>query len=83
MCCTLLGHSVFSWGLKYLQPSFVATVKLLEPVFAAVWGMLLFREIPGAQVVLGGTVVLVGIALYSRTEKPKEDCCLLYTSRCV
>lgn len=73
VCCTLLGHSVFSWGLKYLQPSFVATVKLLEPVFAAVWGMLLFREIPGVQVVLGGTVVLVGIALYSRTEKPKED----------
>ena len=32
--CTLLGHSVFSWGLKYEKASFVAMAKLLEPVFA-------------------------------------------------
>ena len=66
--CTLLGHSVFSWGLKYLPPAFVSTVKLLEPVFASVWGLLLFRERPGLQVVLGGGVILTGIALYSREE---------------
>jgi drug/metabolite transporter (DMT)-like permease len=29
--CNLLGHSVFSWGLKYLPPAFISTVKLLEP----------------------------------------------------
>jgi len=62
--CTLLGHSVFSWGLKYLPPAFIATAKLLEPVFAAVWGLLLFAEIPGWTVVLGGVVVICGVALY-------------------
>lgn len=64
--CTLLGHSVFSWGLKYLPPAFIATAKLLEPVFAAVWGLLLFAEIPGWTVVLGGVVVICGVALYGR-----------------
>lgn len=66
--CTLLGHSVFSWGLKYLPPAFISTVNLLEPVLASVWGLFLFAEQPGLQVVLGGGVVLLGIALYSREE---------------
>lgn len=66
--CTLLGHSVFSWGLKYLPPAFISTVKLLEPVFASVWGLLLFAERPGFQVILGGGVILLGIGLYSREE---------------
>lgn len=65
--CTLLGHSVFSWGLKYLPPAFVSTVKLLEPVFASVWGLLLFAEVPALQVVLGGAAIIFGIALYSRS----------------
>lgn len=64
--CTLLGHSVFSWGLKYLPPAFISTAKLLEPVFASVWGLLLFGEVPGMPVILGGLVILLGIALYSR-----------------
>ena len=64
--CNLLGHSVFSWGLKYLPPSFVSTVKLLEPVFASVWALFLFSETPGLPVLLGGAVVIFGIALYSR-----------------
>lgn len=65
--CTLLGHSVFSWGLKYLPPAFISTAKLLEPVFASVWGLALFGERPGVAVVLGGAVIMLGVALYGRT----------------
>ncbi len=67
--CTLLGHSVFSWGLKYLPPAFISTANLLEPVLASVWGLLLFGEGPGPLVILGGGVILLGIALYSREEE--------------
>ena len=66
VCCTLLGHNVFSWGLKYLPPAFIATVKLMEPVFASVWGLLLFGERPGWLTVAGGAAVL-GVGLYART----------------
>lgn len=65
ICCTLLGHSVFSWGLKYEKASFISTVKLLEPVFAAVLGFIIFQEIPSLQVIFGGTVVIVGIYIYA------------------
>lgn len=66
--CTLLGHSVFSWGLKYLPPAFISTVKLLEPVFSALYGFFLFGERPGGLVILGGALILLGIGLYSREE---------------
>jgi len=71
--CNLLGHSVFSWGLKYLPPSFISTAKLLEPVFASVWAFFLFREKPGLSVLAGGVVVLSGIALYCRITQETAD----------
>ncbi|MGM9662776.1 MAG: DMT family transporter [Oscillospiraceae bacterium] len=64
--CTFLGHSVFSWGLKYEPPALVSTLQMLEPVFASVWAVLLFHEVPRLTVVLGGVVVITGIVLYCR-----------------
>ena len=63
--CTLLGHSVFSWGLKYESAAFISTAKLLEPVFASVLGVLLFREIPPLPVVAGGCIVILGLFIYT------------------
>ena len=64
--CTLLGHSVFSWGLKYESAAFISTAKLLEPVFASILGVLLFREIPSLPVIVGGCVVILGLFIYTR-----------------
>ena len=63
LMCTLLGHSIFSWGLKYEKASFVSTVKLLEPIFASILGILLFREIPSVTSAAGGVAVILGIIL--------------------
>lgn len=62
--CTLMGHSIFSWGLKYLPPAFISTMKLLSAVFGTVWGILLFQETPGLLVTIGCVIVLAGIILY-------------------
>ena len=70
--CTLLGHSVYSWGLKYLSAPYISTLKLVDPLFASVWGLLLFQERPGVQVILGGLVVIFGIALYCRVADKEE-----------
>lgn len=68
LLCTLLGHSVFSWGLRYESPAFISTVKLLEPVFATVLGLIFFREMPGIWAVLGGALVISGVAFYARQD---------------
>lgn len=70
--CTLLGHSVFSWALKYFPPSFVSTARLMDCVFSAVWGALLFSELPTARAVLGGGTVILGVVLYTRSEARVE-----------
>lgn len=67
--CTLMGHSVFSWSLKYLPAAFVSTAKLMEPVFASLMGWILFEEIPGMLTVIGGTVIIAAIICYSRVEE--------------
>ena len=65
LCCTLLGHSVFSWGLKYLPATFISTAKLGEPVFATVLGIFLFGQIPKLQQVIGAVIILAGLYLYT------------------
>ena len=66
---TILGHSVFSWCLKYFSPSFVSASKLCEPVVAAVLAGFLFGELPGAVQILGGILILGGVLWYSRIEQ--------------
>ena len=72
VCCTLLGHNVFSWGLKYLPAAYISTAKLLEPVLAAVWGLLIFKEQPGWLTLLGAAAAMGGLALYIRASAVPE-----------
>ena len=65
---TILGHSIFSWCLKYFSPAFVSASKLCEPVVAAALAGFLFGELPGAVQILGGILILGGVLWYSRLE---------------
>jgi len=65
---TILGHSVFTWCLKYFSPSFVSASKLCEPVVAAALAAVLFSERPGILQLLGGVIILTGVLYYSHIE---------------
>lgn len=65
---TILGHSVFSWCLKYFSPSFVSASKLCEPVVSATLAAFLFGEIPGALQLAGGVLILGSVFYYARLE---------------
>ncbi|MDR7810709.1 DMT family transporter [Lacrimispora sp.] len=69
---TLLGHSIFSWCLKFLSPSFVSASKLCEPVVAAIFAVFLFAELPALLQIAGGLITIGGVLLYSRVEKIGE-----------
>lgn len=66
---TILGHSIFSWCLKYFSISFVSASKLCEPVGAAIAAGILFGEIPAVLQVAGSILILGGVFYYSRIEK--------------
>ena len=65
---TILGHSIFSWCLKYFSPAFVSASKLCEPVVAAILAGFLFGEIPTVLQIAGGVLILGGVLYYSRLE---------------
>ena len=69
---TMLGHSIFSWALKYFSPAFLSASKLCEPVAAAILAAILFGEIPHYLVVVGGLLILTGVFAYSMIESKKE-----------
>lgn len=65
---TILGHSIFSWCLKYFSPAFVSASKLCEPVVAAAFAGFLFGEVPAIPVFAGGAMILGGVLYYSKIE---------------
>ena len=66
---TILGHSIFSWCLKYFSPAFVSASKLCEPLIAAVFAGILFGEVPSFAVLIGGAMILGGVLYYSKIER--------------
>ena len=65
---TILGHSVFSWCLKYFSPSFVSASKLCEPVVAAILAGILFDEVPTVFQLIGCILILGSVLYYSKLE---------------
>lgn len=69
---TILGHSIFSWCLKFFSPSFVSASKLCEPVAAAALAAVIFAQIPTDMQFVGGGLVIGGVFWYSRIEGKEE-----------
>ena len=65
---TILGHSIFSWCLKYFSPAFVSASKLCEPVIASIIAIFLFGELPTLLQVVGGAMIILGVYCYSQIE---------------
>lgn len=63
--CTLGGHSVLNWALKYFKAGVVSIAQLGEPLGAALWAFLLFGEVPGMLVLIGGLIILCGVVWFA------------------
>ena len=65
---TIMGHSIFSWCLKYFSPAFVSASKLCEPVIASIIAIFLFGELPTIMQIIGGAMIIAGVYYYSQIE---------------
>jgi drug/metabolite transporter (DMT)-like permease len=63
----LIGHQGFAFALRWVPPSTVATLALLEPVGASVLAAIVLEERPGPAAILGGGLVLAGVAMSTRS----------------
>lgn len=66
---SLIAFTAYVWLLQHAPISLVATYAYVNPVVAVTLGALLVAEPVTLQVLLGGAVILVGVALVVATER--------------
>jgi drug/metabolite transporter (DMT)-like permease len=59
----LLGHTCINWSVKWVSPTLLSILLLSEPLVASGLGYLALQEIPTSTVLLGGCIVLLGVAI--------------------
>jgi len=60
---SLIGHSLLNWTVRRIPVHLVGLAILGEPIGASALTWLFFHEVPPSHAVVGGLVILVGIAL--------------------
>ena len=69
--CTALAYILYFRLMSRVGPTNAVSVTFLIPLFAILWGALFLQEAVTAQMVAGGAIVLVGIALALGLVGPK------------
>lgn len=69
---SIVGYSAYVWLLHHAPISLTATYAYVNPVVAVVLGALILSEPITAGVLVGGAVVLAGVALVVSAERPRR-----------
>ncbi len=69
---TLIGHGTLNFLLRFLGPAKLSLWGLLEPVLASLVAWPVFNEIPPIQVLSGGVITILGVALGVRGNAPSK-----------
>jgi len=70
LVCTVGGHTIFNWVIRYVPASTVAVCILGESLGAIIWGAIFLKEYPGWRQILGGGVIFAGLYLFTRGSRP-------------
>ncbi|MBQ2991793.1 MAG: DMT family transporter [Clostridia bacterium] len=65
LACTLGGHALMTYLLGFVSADVVSFALLGEPIGAAIWALILFREPVTMPLLVGGMTVIAGLALYT------------------
>jgi drug/metabolite transporter (DMT)-like permease len=61
--CTIGGHTAYNWALRHVPVLLVSISFLGEPPLAAVLALVILASVPSLATVLGGVLILAGLAL--------------------
>ena len=62
----IMGHTVFNWALRFVKAPILSGTILLEPVLSTLFAWAILSETPVMTSLVGGAVILVGLALVIR-----------------
>ena len=63
LLCTGLAYMLYFRLIAHVGPARAISVTFLIPVFASLWGYIVLREVPTAEMLAGCAVILLGTAL--------------------
>jgi drug/metabolite transporter (DMT)-like permease len=59
-----IGHTSLNWSVRWISPTIVSLSLLFEPVIASCVGAIVFQEIPSVNLLIGGLIILLGMAIF-------------------
>ncbi len=72
LVCTVLGHTLFNWVLRYVQASVVSVSVLGEPLGAIVWASVFLHEYPTLRQTVGACFIFGGLFVFTRFSAVKS-----------
>lgn len=66
--CSILGHTVYNYMVKYVSSTLISVSTLSEPIFASILAMFIFKEFPSLYTLIGGIIIIAGIFYYLVTQ---------------
>ncbi|MBV5341144.1 MAG: DMT family transporter [Deltaproteobacteria bacterium] len=66
LVCTVVGHTIFNWVLRYVQASVVSVSVLGEPLGAILWASVFLREYPTLRQTVGAGFIFGGLFIFTR-----------------
>ena len=64
---TLIGHTIFSYSIKFVSPTIIASIPLGEPIIASILAFILFSEGVASNVFIGGVIIAIGLIFLIRS----------------
>jgi drug/metabolite transporter (DMT)-like permease len=64
----ILGHGSMNYAVKYVSPTLLSTLILVEPLFASVMAFFLFDELPPLASMVAMIIILAGVGLTWKRE---------------
>jgi drug/metabolite transporter (DMT)-like permease len=67
---TVFGHTILNYSMKFFRGQVVSVCNLGQPIFAGIFGFILFGEKPTSNLYLAAAIILTGILVVLFTPHP-------------
>jgi drug/metabolite transporter (DMT)-like permease len=65
----IIGQTCLNWSLCWISPTMVTLAVMFEPVFSGIFAYLFFKEVPSFMLLIGATILLIGVGTAASTSK--------------
>ncbi|MFD1316620.1 DMT family transporter [Namhaeicola litoreus] len=62
---TAIGHTLFLYSFKHFSTTSVSIISSAQPIYGIIIGMILLKEYPSMNAIIGGSLILLSVVLES------------------